>query len=26
VQGAEVIPAWFAAEVEDYRLKGMLAE
>ena len=26
VQGAEVIPGWFAAEVEDYRLKGMLAE
>jgi glycine cleavage system H protein len=26
VQGAEVIPAWFAAQVEDYRLKGMLAE
>jgi glycine cleavage system H protein len=26
VHGAEVIPAWFAAEVEDYRLKGVLAE
>ena len=26
VHGADVIPAWFAAEVEDYRLKGVLAE
>jgi glycine cleavage system H protein len=26
VQGAEAIPAWFAAEVADYRLKGVLAE
>jgi glycine cleavage system H protein len=26
VQGAEAIPAWFAAEVESYRLKGVLAE
>jgi glycine cleavage system H protein len=26
VQGAEVIPGWFAAEVEDYRLKGVLAQ
>jgi glycine cleavage system H protein len=26
VQGSEVIPDWFAAEVEQYRLKGMLAE
>lgn len=22
----EIVPAWFAAEVEDYRLKGVLAE
>ena len=26
VQGAEAVPAWFAAEVADYRLKGVLAE
>ncbi len=26
VQGTEAIPGWFAAEVEDYRLKGMLVE
>ena len=26
VSGAAVIPVWFAAEVEDYRLKGVLAE
>jgi glycine cleavage system H protein len=26
VSGADVIPVWFAAEVEDYRLKGVLAE
>ena len=26
VQGAEAVPAWFAARVEDYRLKGVLAE
>ncbi len=26
VRGAGIIPGWFADEVEDYRLKGMLAE
>ena len=26
VSGADALPAWFAAEVEDYRLKGVLAE
>jgi glycine cleavage system H protein len=26
VSGADAIPGWFAAEVEDYRLKGVLAE
>ncbi|HEV7862748.1 MAG TPA: glycine cleavage system protein H [Acidimicrobiia bacterium] len=26
ISGVEAIPAWFAAEVEDYRLKGVLAE
>jgi glycine cleavage system H protein len=26
VRGAEAIPDWFAAEVADYRLKGVLAE
>ena len=26
VHGAEAVEAWFAAEVEDYRLKGVLAE
>jgi len=26
VRGAEAVPAWFAAEVADYRLKGVLAE
>jgi glycine cleavage system H protein len=26
ISGADEIPAWFAAEVEDYRLKGVLAE
>jgi glycine cleavage system H protein len=26
ISGADAIPAWFAAEVEDYRLKGVLAE
>jgi glycine cleavage system H protein len=26
ISGPEAIPAWFAAEVEDYRLKGVLAE
>lgn len=26
VSGDDVIPVWFAAEVEDYRLKGVLAE
>jgi len=26
ISGAEAVPAWFAAEVEDYRLKGVLAE
>jgi glycine cleavage system H protein len=26
ISGADVIPVWFAAEVEDYRMKGVLAE
>jgi glycine cleavage system H protein len=26
ISGAGAIPDWFAAEVEDYRLKGVLAE
>jgi glycine cleavage system H protein len=26
VEGIEDIPAWFAAEVDDFRLKGVLAE
>lgn len=26
ISGADAVPAWFAAEVEDYRLKGVLAE
>ena len=26
ISGADAIPAWFAGEVEDYRLKGVLAE
>ncbi|HYT40508.1 MAG TPA: glycine cleavage system protein H [Acidimicrobiia bacterium] len=26
ISGADAIPAWFAAEVEEYRLKGVLAE
>ena len=26
ISGADAIPAWFTAEVEDYRLKGVLAE
>jgi glycine cleavage system H protein len=26
ISGADAIPAWFASEVEDYRLKGVLAE
>ena len=26
VSGADVISVWFAAEVEDYRMKGVLAE
>ena len=26
ISGAEAIPVWFAAEVADYRLKGVLAE
>ena len=26
ISGSEAIAAWFAAEVEDYRLKGVLAE
>jgi glycine cleavage system H protein len=26
ISGADAIPAWFAAAVEDYRLKGVLAE
>jgi glycine cleavage system H protein len=26
ISGADAIAAWFAAEVEDYRLKGVLAE
>ena len=26
ISGGEAIRAWFAAEVEDYRLKGVLAE
>lgn len=26
ISGADAIPTWFAAEVEDYRLKGVLAE
>ena len=26
ISGADAIPAWFAAEVADYRLKGVLAE
>ena len=26
ISGADAIPDWFAAEVDDYRLKGVLAE
>jgi glycine cleavage system H protein len=26
ISGADVIPVWFEGEVEDYRLKGVLAE
>jgi glycine cleavage system H protein len=26
ISGADVIPVWFEAEVEDYRTKGVLAE
>lgn len=26
ISGGDVVPAWFAAEVEDYRIKGVLAE
>ena len=26
VEGADRLEPWFAAEVEDYRLKGVLAE
>ena len=26
ISGADAIPDWFAAEVEDYRLRGVLAE
>jgi glycine cleavage system H protein len=26
ISGANTIPGWFAAEVEEYRLKGVLAE
>ncbi len=26
ISGAEAVSAWFAAEVQDYRLKGVLAE
>jgi glycine cleavage system H protein len=26
ISGADVIPDWFEAEVEDYRMKGVLAE
>ena len=26
ISGADAIPGWFAAEVEEYRLKGVLAE
>jgi len=26
ISGADVVPVWFAGEVEDYRLKGVLAE
>ena len=26
ISGADAVPAWFSAEVEDYRLKGVLAE
>jgi glycine cleavage system H protein len=26
ISGAEAVTGWFAAEVEDYRLKGVLAE
>ena len=26
ISGAEAVIGWFAAEVEDYRLKGVLAE
>ncbi len=26
ISGADAVTAWFAAEVEDYRLKGVLAE
>jgi len=26
LSGADAIPAWFAAEVEEYRIKGVLAE
>jgi glycine cleavage system H protein len=26
ISGREVVPVWFAGEVEDYRMKGVLAE
>jgi glycine cleavage system H protein len=26
ISGADVVPVWFEGEVEDYRLKGVLAE
>jgi len=26
ISGADVVPVWFAGEVEDYRMKGVLAE
>jgi len=26
ISGSDVVPVWFAGEVEDYRLKGVLAE
>lgn len=26
ISGRDVVPVWFAAEVEDYRMKGVLAE
>jgi len=26
ISGTEVVPVWFAGEVEDYRMKGVLAE